>query len=108
MILALELYLHHAGDVPGKKSEEIEALSDELNRMQKRKGTIAADHRFRNINGVYMKLMNFRRLDPKFTGSGRIGLSRGGKLEETIWAEFAQDPNRCKRAAQELRQSLQL
>jgi 5-methylcytosine-specific restriction enzyme A len=108
LILALDLYLNHSGDVPGKGSEEIESLSDTLNRYAKTKGMIKADTRFRNVNGVYMKLMNFRRLDPKFTDSGRVGLSRGGKLEEAVWAEFAHDPTQCRLAAEKLKQSLQL
>jgi len=103
LILALDLYIQHAGDVPGKGSEEIEALSDTLNMFAKTKGIDKADTRFRNVNGVYMKLMNFRRLDPKFTGSGRVGLSRGGKLEEAIWAEFANNPIECRLAAENLK-----
>ena len=66
-----------------------------------------ADVRFRNVNGVYMKLMNFRRLDPKFTSTGRVGLQRGGKLEELVWTEFAHSPNQCRKVAQTLKQSLQ-
>lgn len=46
-----------------------------------------------------MKLMNFRRLDPEYTAGGKTGLSRGAKAEEEVWAEFAQDPNRCRQVA---------
>ena len=42
--------------------------------------------RFRNANGFYMKLMNFRRFDPVFTGVGKVELSRGGKAEEEVFA----------------------
>lgn len=35
-----------------------------------------------------MKLSNFRRLDPSYSGTS---LERGGKLEEEIWVEFAPD-----------------
>ena len=38
LILALDLYIQHGGDVPGKGSEEIEALSDLLNTLAKTKG----------------------------------------------------------------------
>lgn len=50
-------------------------------------------------NGVYMKLMNFRRLDPQYTSDGRKGLTRGAKGEEDVWNEFATDPARCKSVA---------
>ena len=106
LIFALDLYLRYAGDVPGKTSDEIRELSDTLNKLASLRGLLKSD-RFRNTNGVYMKLMNFRRLDPKFTRTGRVGLSRGGKLEEAVWAEFASNPNQCHRAAEQLKQSLQ-
>lgn len=35
-----------------------------------------------------MKLCNFLRLDPEYEGTG---LTRGGKLEEMIWNDFAND-----------------
>ena len=34
---------------------------------------------FRNPNGVYMKLANFRAVDPLHTSQGKLGLSRGGQ-----------------------------
>jgi len=43
---------------------------------------------FRNANGVYMKMMNFRRFDPEYTVGGKVGLVRGNKLEKVIWDEF--------------------
>lgn len=41
---------------------------------------------YRNPNGVAKKLSNFLRFDPTYEGTG---LTRGGKLEEKIWEEFA-------------------
>lgn len=55
--------------------------------------------KFRNPSGVYMKLMNFRRFDPGYTGQGKVGLSRGAKAEEEVWAEFSSDPVRCAAVA---------
>ena len=57
----------------------------------------AAD--FRNPNGVYMKLMNFRRFDPVYQAQGKTGLTRGNKLEETVWNDFASDPVRLAKTA---------
>jgi 5-methylcytosine-specific restriction protein A len=53
-----------------------------------------------------MKLMNFRRLDPDYTGSGKVGLQRGGRGEELVWAEFAKDPSRLRLVAEAIRAAL--
>lgn len=101
LIVALDVYLRHRPIPPGKDSQEIIDLSRTLNQL----GTklFRDDLRsttFRNENGVYMKLMNFRRLDPQYTSSGRRGLVRGAKAEEDVWREFADDPQRCHEVAQ--------
>jgi 5-methylcytosine-specific restriction protein A len=59
--------------------------------------------RFRNPNGVYMKMCNFLRLDPTYQGKG---LERGGKLEEEIWGEFANDRERLRNVAQGIVESM--
>ena len=105
LILALDLYLRHSGNPPGKESPEIIELSETLSHLARYLGLTKAD-RFRNPNGVYMKLMNFRRFDPAFTQAGKVGLSRGGKSEEVVWNEFAHDPSRCHAIAGTIRQVL--
>src|SRR5271166_5792572 len=90
LILALDMYLRFTGNPPRKGSAEIDELSETLNRLGRYLG-IATRDRFRNVNGVYMKLMNYRRFDPAFTQAGKVGLSRGGKAEEDVWNEFAGD-----------------
>ena len=99
------MYLQYAGNPPPKGSAEIGELSETLNRLGRYLG-IATEDRFRNVNGVYMKLMNFRRFDPVFTEAGKRGLSRGGQAEEEIWNTFASDPERCNAVAQTIRQTL--
>jgi 5-methylcytosine-specific restriction protein A len=95
LILALELYLRVNPIHTSEKNPEITALSDLLNSLpihpQAQHG-----HKFRNPNGVYMKLCNFLRLDPGYSGSG---LKRGGKMEEVVWKEFSGDPERLKATA---------
>jgi len=103
LILALDLYLRYGGNPPPKGSSEIEDLSKTLNRLGRYLGIVTED-RFRNVNGVSMKLMNFRRFDPVFTQVGKCGLSRGGQAEEAVWNEFAADPERCHAVAQTIRQ----
>jgi 5-methylcytosine-specific restriction protein A len=105
LILALDMYLRHSGNPPRKGSPEIDELSQTLGRLGRYLG-IATEDRFRNVNGVYMKLMNFRRLDPVFTQAGKRGLSRGGQAEEEIWTEFAADAERCHTVAMTIRQIL--
>ncbi len=105
LILALDFYLRHAGNPPPKGSPEIAELSETLNRLGRYLG-IATSGDFRNVNGVYMKLMNFRRFDPTFTEAGRSGLPHGGREEEAVWNEFAADPQRCHAVAEVIRQAV--
>jgi 5-methylcytosine-specific restriction protein A len=87
LILALDLYRQYGGNPPGKSSKEVVALSKLLNKMSVHLSNGNAD--FRNPNGVYMKVMNFRRFDPLYLSQGKKGLERGGKLEADIWNKFA-------------------
>lgn len=95
LILALELYLRNPQSPPGKTSGEVADLSATLRLLGQRLGT-AVEGKYRNTNGVYMKMMNFRRFDPTATGEGRVGLTRGNKEEEVVWNEFAANPIRLK------------
>jgi 5-methylcytosine-specific restriction protein A len=107
LIIALSAYLKHRPTVPDKRSKEISELSKVLNRLGDK--LFPADQRastFRNNNGVYMKLMNFRRFDPTFTSRGRSGLSRGNQGEEEVWNEFSSDADRCHRTAEAIVASL--
>ena len=99
LITALDFYIRHREHIPGKTSREITELSAQLNALASVL-FIKGDETFRNINGVYMKLMNFRRLDPDYTSGGGVGLSQGGKADEIVWKEFAHDPTRLRHAAQ--------
>jgi 5-methylcytosine-specific restriction protein A len=102
LILALSFYLRQHAHLPGKTSNEIAELSVTLNALAAALGVAHADT-YRNANGVYMKLMNFRRFDPAYTAEGKVGLARGGKEEETVWEEFASDPSRCHSVADAIR-----
>jgi 5-methylcytosine-specific restriction protein A len=87
LILALDLNVRFKGNPPGKSSEEIIGLSKILSQISSPTAEARAD--FRNPNGVYMKLMNFRRFDPTYQAQGKSGLVRGNKLEEIVWRDFA-------------------
>jgi 5-methylcytosine-specific restriction protein A len=100
LILALELYLRR--EQPSASDPEVVELSAVLNRLP-----IHTDrpdqHTFRNPNGVHMKLGNFKRVDPKYTKEGRVGLTRGNQKEPEVWERFADDPEGLARVVAELR-----
>ena len=98
LILALRLYLTAPSSPPAKDSKEVRELSHLLRQLHVLLGTQAADT-LRNENGVYMKMMNFRAIDPDFTSIGRKGMKAGGKLEKIIWEKYASDPNKLNAAA---------
>lgn len=103
LILALDLYFRHPPKTVSQSHPAVVGLSDVLNALP-----IHAHRpdggRFRNPNGVYMKLGNFLRFDPDYEGAG---LSRGGKLEEAIWNEFADDRERLHHLAEAIAQGYQ-
>jgi 5-methylcytosine-specific restriction protein A len=49
---------------------------------------VSGSHTLRNANGVYLKMMNLRALDPAFTARGKVGMQAGGALEKIVWAEY--------------------
>lgn len=106
LILALDLYLRFKGNPPGKGSAEITELSAILNRISG--GMSEGRPDFRNPNGVYMKLMNFRRFDPVYRAQGKSGLVRGNKLEEVVWRDFASDPKRLAKTAEAIKAYLEV
>ena len=102
LILALDLYLRHRISPPSKTSSEVAELSAFLSQLAgARSGSDAQT--FRNVNGVYMKMMNFRRFDPEYTVDGKVGLVRGNKLEEVVWNEFHADPAKLAAAVTAIR-----
>lgn len=88
LILALDLYLRHRDSLPSKHHPEVQELSQFLGKMGLALG-ISSSGSFRNANGVYMKLGNFRRWDPEYIKDGKTGLAKGNKDEEVVWREFA-------------------
>lgn len=91
LILVLDLYLRSRSSPYPKDSMEVAVVSKLLNELGSRQtGTVG--EKYRNANGVYMKMMNFRRFDPEYTADGKVGLTRGNKLEEVVWKEYSKDP----------------
>jgi 5-methylcytosine-specific restriction enzyme A len=101
LILALDLYLRHRERLPDSDDVEIVELSQTLNSLfgeQAKDATL-----FRNPNGVYMKLANFRAVDPLHTSQGKRGLSRGGSGVAQIWEEFSNRGDELKLIAAAIR-----
>lgn len=101
VIIALDLYYRHEGRDPGDMHPDVVELSVLLREMASEAGLTT----FRNGNGVAMKLMNFRSLDPKFTAKGGKGLNSASKLDRLVWDEFAGRPQELAIVAQEIKQA---
>ena len=94
--MALAQYFRCSPSKTNKDNKQIIALSDLLNSLPIHPSKSEYD-KFRNPNGVYMKLCNFLRFDPNYSGTG---LKAGGKLEEKIWHEFSGDKENLRRVSQ--------
>ena len=97
IILALDVYMRFG--LIGEQHPELQKLSNTL-RDRKELTTVEVPSKYRNINGVKMKLANLASLDPGYEG---VGLKSGGKLEEEIWNEFVGDQERLSIIASQLR-----
>lgn len=104
LILALDLYLRFRGALPRKNHPELAELSAFLNTMFR--GRIAGE-KYRNSNGVYMKMMNFRRFDSDYTADGRVGLTKGNKEEELVWHEYSANPASLSAAVTAIRSKVE-
>jgi predicted HNH restriction endonuclease len=105
LILALDLYMQHRESPLAKDAPAIVELSQALNRLGDLLGQ-RNSNTYRNTNGVYMKLMNFRRLDPNYTIDGKKGLTRGNSDEARVWDQFAANPVRLAEVAHFIRNGL--
>lgn len=106
LILALALYSTNPASPPGKESGQVAELSALLNKMHRIAGT-AQSPTLRNANGVYLKMMNLRALDPAFTSQGKVGMSSGGKLEQQVWADYAGQPDKLAAEAKAIREAVE-
>jgi 5-methylcytosine-specific restriction protein A len=99
LILALDLYFRHRPSTISQTHPEVVELSKILNGLP-----IHAERpdraRFRNPNGVYMKLCNFLALDPSYHGKG---LERGGRGEQQVWNDFHHDRAALRRLAEAIK-----
>ena len=101
LILAFDLYLRNRQRLPEHDDPAISSLSSLLQTLAG--ATAGRFASYRNANSVYMKLANFRALDPLYVEQGKKGLSRGGRLDVEVWTEFADSPEEIARIAAAIR-----
>jgi len=102
LILALDLYFQLEPGQISKNNEKIEALSEILNQLPIHPFD-ARNKKFRNPNGVGLKLSNFLAIDPDYSGKG---MQRYGKLDKTIFLEFQNDRKGLHHIAQQIRRTV--
>lgn len=102
IILALDLFFTlEPGQIHGRNPAIIE-LSEVLNRLpifEFRPDSV----KFRNPNGVGLKLSNFLAIDPTYYGKGMASYS---KLDKAIFFEFYNDRDRLRRIANAIRNTV--
>jgi len=102
LILALDYYVQHPGESHSSRVSGVEALAEDISRVARALGHEGSET-LRNANGVAMKLLNLRAHDPAYTAQGKKGLTRGNKLEATLWLEFAGKENYLGQVAEGIR-----
>jgi 5-methylcytosine-specific restriction protein A len=84
LLLTLDFYHKNFPKIPEKNSDIISSLSKTLRNIQKTLDN-NIDSKYRNENGVYMKLMNFHHINPEYSGKGLESVSQ---LDREIFEEF--------------------
>lgn len=100
IILTLDLYFQiKPGQIHNRNPRIIE-LSEILNSLPIHKSA-DKDHKFRNPNGIGLKLSNFLAIDPNYQGKG---MERYSKLDEKVFFEFHENRNELSKIASKLRE----
>jgi 5-methylcytosine-specific restriction protein A len=64
--------------------------------------------RFRNVNGVFMKLQNLKAVDPDYTADGRTGLGAGAtQRERTLFDRYANKRDELQALAEQIRKRVE-
>lgn len=103
IMLALDLYLRERdGGSFDDSSPLVVALSEELKSLRIFPDEVRAIPRFRNANGVSLKLHNFSSIDPAHPGRGMPNSSVG---DRQVWEEWAHRPEELAQAVALIRSS---
>ena len=84
IMIVLDFYLANYPNIPDKDSDKVKDLVNLLKKLNN-KNEISKSQNFRNLNGVYMKMMNFHHLNPIHNGSG---LSSVLILDREIFSKY--------------------
>lgn len=98
VIICLNLYLNEGGRTLQKNDPKILEASQILNQLPSFDDK-SNYQKFRNVNGVYMKLGNFKTFDSTYTGSGLKG---GSKLDKIVFDEFFTQKEKLKQIAENI------
>lgn len=102
LILALDLYfLLEPGQIHGR-NPQVEELSELLNQLPIHARELR-NKKFRNANGVGLKLSSFLAIDPDYSGKG---MQRYGKRDYEVFKEFENDQVRLHRIARQIRHAV--
>lgn len=102
IILALDLYHNIEPKEMTHQNPKVIELSEMLNKLpiyDDRKG----DKKFRNPNGVALKLGNFKAIDPNFEGKG---MDRFSKLDKEVFYEFMNQTESLKKIANQIKSTI--
>ena len=98
LILALDLYLRFGLlDAANSAVVELSRVLNDLSIHSERPDAV----RFRNPNGVALKLANFASIDPNHQGRG---MTRRGRRDVEVWERFASDEDALTEAATIIRE----
>lgn len=99
IILALDLYFSTDRGSIDDKNPRIQELSKILNDLPLFPDR-PDEEKFRNANGVSLKLSNFLPFDDGYSGKG---MTRGSKLDKIVFREFEHNRDKLKAIANEIR-----
>ena len=102
LLLTLDFYHKNFPRIPEKNSDSILALSKTLRKIQ----TILIkniDSKYRNVNGVHMKLMNFHHINPEYSGKGLYSVSQ---LDRKIFEEFINKKEELSKISEKLQETV--
>lgn len=102
IILALQLYHSIEAREMDSKNPKVIEVSEILNKLPIHKSK--KEHfKFRNPNGVSMKLNNFKAIDPNYDGKG---MDRFSKLDKEIFFEFENNISGLNKIAKQIKNTI--
>ena len=102
IILALDLYYTLEPKEMDSKNPKVIELSDILNKLPIHEER-TENLKFRNPNGVGLKLSNFKAIDPDFEGKG---MSSYSKRDKEVFFEFKEKNNELKSIANQIKKTI--